>query len=49
MNLNWLFKAVITVICTVIVMLVIDTLGLTNPISEAINELDDMFYVNLGG
>ncbi len=49
MNLNWLFKAAVTVLATVIVMLVIDTLGLANPISEAINEIDGIFYVSLGG
>lgn len=51
MNLNWLYKAIITVIATVIVLLIIDTIGLVNPISETINEIDGIFYVclNQGG
>ncbi len=49
MKFTWLYKALLTVITTVIVLLVIDMLGLTNPISETINELDGIFYVNFGG
>ncbi len=45
MKFNWLYKAVVTVIATVIVLLVIDLLGLVNPISETIQEIDGIFYV----
>ncbi len=45
MNFNWLYKAVLTVIVTVIVLLVIDTIGIANPVAESIGEIEGLFYV----
>lgn len=45
MNLNWLYKAVLTIIITITILLIIDTIGISNPVSESINEIEGLFYI----
>ena len=45
MNLNKLYIVCLSIIITLIVMFTIDALGLTHPIAETINEINEVFYV----
>ena len=45
MNLIKLYIACLSIIITLIVMFTIDALGLTHPIAETINEINEVFYV----
>lgn len=48
MKFAWLYKALATVVITVAVMFLLDVLGINNPISETINEIEGIFYVSGG-
>lgn len=48
MKFGWLYKALLTIIITCVVMFLIDILGIENPISETINEIEGIFYVTCG-
>lgn len=45
MKYAWLYKAMLTIVATVVVLIVIDLIGIENPVSQTINEIEGIFYV----